>query len=269
MEAIPSVLAPNVRTTHRGAASNRYAPSYRGVSHGESPGAGKPVPESRSSRDIAQQHGNSRRSTDGSDLDRRIRRSGRAGLSASSSHHKSAISPRRTPHTRNGASAWRLHRPEFNHAFTTEQRSQRSTENPWKGDSCVDLAESIRRARTDSAPSVRATDDFSAKIPKNHPKALQPRHLRRPDGFRKNQKNSAKIPKFSSQWVFSKELMTRSMNPQKSEKGLKGYLRRSLREKPGMVQNGLSRVTIPSPCSTRSSRVLETTGRVDILVGVP
>jgi hypothetical protein len=47
---------------------------YRAVSHEESFVIGKPVPESRSSRAIARQHGNSRRSTDASDLDRRIRR---------------------------------------------------------------------------------------------------------------------------------------------------------------------------------------------------
>jgi hypothetical protein len=142
-----------------------------------------------------------------------------AATAPSSSHHKSAMSPRRRNHSLDGASAWRLHRPDFNHALPTEQRSQRSTENPWKGNSCVDMAGSIRRARTKSAPSVRADDEFSAKIPKNRPKGLRSRHLRRPKEFRKNQKNSAKFPNFSSQWVMSKELMTRPMLPQKSEKG--------------------------------------------------
>jgi hypothetical protein len=198
-------------------------PPYRGVSYGESAVVGMPVPEYRYSRAIAPQHGTHRRSTGASDLDGRIRRSGRAGLFASSSHHKSAIYPRRTPHTLNGASAWRLHRPEFNHAFSTEQRSQRSTENSCKGNGCVDLAES---KYGEFEPKARPVCAQQTNFPQKYRKTTQRHYGLDTCG---GQMCSAKIKKTpqksrsSHPNGFSLELMTRSMIPQKSKKtGLSG-----------------------------------------------
>jgi hypothetical protein len=214
MEAIPSVLARNVRTTHRGAASNRCSPSYRGVSHGECPGVGKPVPESRSSRAIARQHGNSRRSTDASDRGRRIRWGGRAALSTSSPHHKSAMSPRRTTHTLDGASAWRLHRPDFNHAFPAEQRS---TEYPSRATVVLTWRNQCGELEPKAHPACAQQTIF----PQKYRKTTQRHYGLDTCGV---QTCSAKIKKTPQKYRsshpnrFSKDLMTKPMIPQKSEK---------------------------------------------------
>jgi hypothetical protein len=61
-------------------------------------------------------------------------------------------------------------------------------------------------------PRLRAQRDFSAKMPRKRGKPLRQKGLRRSHAFRKNQKNSAKIPQRTNQRVSYEELTSKCLD---------------------------------------------------------